>query len=282
MDSQNNISAEKSSLKKFAPLIGLAALLLLIVGGAYFLAPGQWAKIFGSTEISEVPTSENPEVEGGVVTQGNGYTIEEIPIESLRDSMPKLDRPIVFSASVPTEVRASLSANRDKLAANLEKDPSSGADWLDLALQYHSANDYEGARLVWEFLIKALPNDTTAYDNLGKLYHFSLKDYAKSESYFKQSLALKSDSTVPYLELYQLYKYSYKTGTTAMLDILKQGAAKFKENPDFSVLLGTEYAARGDTANARTWFEKALNLARAKGDVGLIARIGDELAKLPK
>ncbi len=271
---ENTPSVPKKSFKKFLLLSGLVLALAVLVGASYIFAPGQWEKI--------LPNNPAPEAEGGGnVIQGNGYTIEEIPVGELESIMPNLDRAIVFSGDLPEEAKKILRGNRDTLSADLKADATQGAKWLDLAITYHSANDYEGARLIWEFLTKVMPEGTVSYDNLGKLYHFTLRDFPKAESYFKQSIQINPASEIPYLELHQLYKYSYKTTTFAGVDILKQAAKQFPENPDFLILTGLEYRDRGDTANARIWLEKALTLARTKNNVELMGRIGDEIDKLP-
>ncbi len=210
-----------------------------------------------------------------------GYTIEAVG-EDITKIMPNVDRGVTFSASVPSEVRTLINSKVAEIVARLKADPLRSADWFNLGILYHSANDFQGEKEVWEFLIKVAPTDSTSYENLGKLHHFSIPDFPKAELNFKKAITLNPESINSYLELFQLYKYSYKVETSASIDILKEAATKFPKNPDPYHLIGLEYRDRNDTANARVYLTKAIDIARAIGNLDLVQAIGDELAKLPQ
>ena len=83
-----------------------------------------------------------------------------------------------------------------------------------------------------------------------------------------------------YANLYDLYRYSYKTNTTAAADILKQG---IKENPqavDLYIALGAYYKTQGKRTDARNYYEQALDLAINAGNTALRESIGKVLADL--
>lgn len=256
-------------MQKLMPL-GIGVFLILCVVGAYFFFDAKGKKETVPAPDTATPPSSNP-----------AYTITEFSV-SEGPEHPPLDRPVEFSDSIPAEARTIIEKNVRDISARLASDPTNGGEWFDLAIQYHQANDYEGARIIWEFLTKAIPKDTTAYDNLGKLYHYSLKDYAKSESYFKKSLELNPDSQTPYYELFNLYRYSYKTDTSAAADSIAAAKKRFPGNTDPYLLLAGYYRDQGDAVRARTEYEAALDIARAEGDVSLIGTIGNELSNLPQ
>ena len=252
--------------------------LIIIGGGAFFFFPhAATAPVAVSTNTattSDISTSDT----SGVVHK-NGYTIEQVPINIL-DEMPNPSRTIQFGASVPTEIRAVLSAHVTEIAAAIKKDPTNAGNWFDLAIQYHTADDFDGARAVWEGLVKLLPKDTVSLGNLGRLYEFDLHDFAKAESYFKQALAVAPKETTFYIELHELYAHSYKVGTGANIAIAKQGVAMFPNSTDFYVYAGDDYLAQGDTKNARSYYEQAMSIARTEGNTNLMTAIGQKLQSL--
>jgi tetratricopeptide (TPR) repeat protein len=135
---------------------------------------------------------------------------------------------------------------------------------------------------VWEFLVEIIPNDTTAYDNLGKLYHFTIKDFSQSESYFNQSRTINPNNINAYLGLFELYRYSYKTETNAARAILNQAIAKFPERLDLVLTLGAYERERGNMSEARSILEAGLNKARDANDVAFITAFGNELSRIPQ
>lgn len=249
------------------------SVLILLIGGAIltFVAfPGATSFLHNSSSEEREEADDTP-----------GYTVTPIPVDETT-ALPNLDREIQFSDSVPGDVQVLITDKVNTLKAILRDTPTDAGAWFDLAVYYHNANDYEGAREIWEFLVMVVPGDTTAYENLAKLYHFSLQDFAQSESYFKQSLAIDSESLSAYLGLFDLYRYSYKTETSAAADIMNQAIVQFPEKLDLVLALGVYYRDRGNNAQARTVLEGGLNKARDAGDVALIAAFGQEIERIPQ
>lgn len=242
---------------------------------------------FGTFQYFSSKASPNEEVapptgfdSGEQVQNGEpNYTIEEVPFD-IADIAPSVNRGIQFSDSVPQEVRVMLENQATGIRARLSEDIARADDWFNLAIIYHTANDYEGAREVWEFLIQVIPESTTAYDNLGNLYHFSLKDFPKSESYFNQSIAIDMNNTNAYLGLFELYRYSYKTEGAAAADILNRAITQFPDRLDLVLTLGTYHAERGNHTQAREVLEEGLNLARDVGNIDMIAAFGTEIGRI--
>ena len=259
-----------SKVYAFSGLI--IAALLIILGIGYFAA--KHAEIPAVTPASSEATTTS--------IQGGGYTIEQIPLS--QSTMPDLDHQITFDASVPSDVRTILQNDVTETAARLKKDPTNAADWFNLGIYYHEADDFNAAAQVWVFLTKVVapPGNAVALENLGKLYALDLKDFPKAESYFNQAIAADSSTIDPYMELYQLYLYSYKQNTSAAVDTLNRAAAAFPSDYSAYLVLGGYYSDKGDTADARIALNKAMDRARAAGDVNAMASIGAQLAKLPQ
>lgn len=249
-------------------VIFIAAALVVLLGIAYVVIP----KTASAPAATTVSTT---------TSQGPGYTLEQVPLPDLKSLMPNLDRSVEFSDSVPQAARDIVLKKVAASVAILKKDPTNAAEWLSLALWYHTANDYQGAKEIWEFLTKVAPNQATAFVNLGKMYHFDVKDLQKSESYFKQAIAIDPKNPEPYTELFQLYALSMKD-TAKAVNIIRDAEKRFPEEVSFPFTLGAYYRDLGRNKEARTEFEHALSIARSLGKMDLVSSIGEELAKLPR
>jgi tetratricopeptide (TPR) repeat protein len=168
------------------------------------------------------------------LAEGPGYTVELVdPVQ------PSLDRALTITADLPEQSKADLRANFEQLKKGLQAEPTRVDLWLSLGLCYKTAGDYEGAAEVWQYVADAAPDGLRyiALGNLGDLYANFIKDYPKAESYYLQALAVKPTEIGYYRNLYTLYRYLYKTDTSAAADILKEGLAK---NPGNSELLALQ------------------------------------------
>lgn len=145
------------------------------------------------------------------------------------------------------------------------------------ALSAMAVGKYDEARQIWEQMIADDPTDPVPYGNLAKLYHYTLHEYPKAEQYYLEFMTVASTSLTPYLELSELYASSYKTDTSAAVNILMAAARHFPHSPDPYVFLGEYYRDRGDRAHARMMFEQALAIVRASGNLDRMQAIGAEL-----
>ncbi len=239
--------------------------ILLLVGAIVVLA----ALVLGVVYLN--PT-EDVTVDYSLTTVADGtYTGE----------LPSLDREIQFLATTDEAVRTALRTKVAEDQARLKRVPYDGNAWMDLALRYHSAGDYEGAREVWEFIVSVPPVNVTALGNLGRLHHFELKQYEKAEQYFFAAVEANPARPEAYYELFDLYRYSYKKDTTAAVDILKKASEFFPDDPGIPAGIAIFYRDTGRPALARTYFEKAVVLARASGNLELVQSFNSELSNLP-
>ncbi len=258
--------------------IGFGALVAgVVLAGLFFVfVRHSTARPPGSLEDGQ----EN-QIVSSTSSAASGYAIEQVPIPpDILSQMPDPGRPIHFSSSTPPEVQKILSANAAELAAAIKENPNDAGSWLDLAIKYHTANDFDGARAIWEGLVKLMPKDTTAIGNLGRLYEFDLHDFPKAESYFLKAVAVSPNQIASYVELHELYAHSYKVGTGADIAIDKKALAAFPGNLGFLVALGDDYLAAGDTVNAKATYTEALDDARTAGDTARMDAIGNKLIQL--
>ena len=267
---ENTSQKQSSTVKAVAPFIVI--IILAAVGVSIYLY------FFTQPEQGSV----EPKDQVNVGTEGNpNYTIEEVPFD-IADIAPSLERNIQFSESIPENVRAQLEEQAASTRASLNEDITRVDEWFTLGIVYHTANDYEGAREVWEFLVQVVPNSSTAYDNLAKLYHFSVPDFPKSESYFEQSLSVDPNNINAYLGLHELYRYSYKQETTLAADTLRDAMKAFPEELGLYTTLGAYYRDVGNISAAREVLLTGLDKARDAGNVSMIAALGAEIERLPQ
>lgn len=194
---------------------------------------------------------------------------------------PSLERPINFPVNFPTEARPILEANVVTLKERLRTNSEATDDWLDLAIQYKTVNDLDGAIEIWKYLGEAKQNPI-AYYNLGSTAHLYLKEYADAESYYRKAIEIAPSSSINYTGLHELYRYSYKQDTTAAVDVLKDGLTKVdaRGQIDLYSTLGAYYKDKGDKANALDAYTKARDTARTVGITALVTQFDKEIASL--
>lgn len=211
---------------------------------------------------------------------GDGdFVVEQVPINEGIPA-PDLARPIVFPAGVSEEFKRIMTERINKTSAELKKNPENIDVWLDLAIHRKTIDDYKGAAEIWEYVLEFQPDNSVVLGNLGELYHLYLKDYPKSENYYKSAIALDQTRIALYRGLHELYKYSYKKETTAAADILKIGLERNPDNTDLLILLGVYYKDTGDKKSARLYYTEALSIAKVAGNTQFAEAIERDLQGL--
>ena len=219
----------------------------------------------------------------GIMTFREGSFVPEFSLDALTSSNPpSLDRELVYPDTLPEEVRQIVAQNIATLKGIIEGNPAAVSAWLDLAIQYKTIEDYDGAIQIWKYLAAKYPSDTAVLYNLGNTYHFFLKDYRNSERYYKKAIARSPLLAMNYVGLHELYRYSYKQDTTAAADILMTALEQVKgdERIDIYLQLGSYYKEKGDTTNAIAYYTQARDVAVKLGNVVLIKQIDTELLTL--
>lgn len=229
------------------------------------------ALVYGATLVLDTQSEAPAEIT---------YILESVKDGTYSGEVPPLEYEVAFGPTIPEEARDVITSNVTRISTQLTRYPYDGNQWMNLALQYYQANDFAAAERVWTFIASMVPANVTAFENLGRLYHFEYKKYEQAEEYFKKAIEANPDRKEAYFELFDLYRYSYKKDTSAAVDIMKVGAERFPDDVNFPAGLGVYYRDSGRPNQARVYFEKALSMAREIGDVNLIQNFTNELSRL--
>lgn len=258
--------------------IGIGALVL--IGGGVFIyrdITGTGDSVGGGDETMATTTKPVTVVDLGVTDAGEGYAVEAVPFDPgtgpKLPPMPALNRPLVFPAIFNEESRESIRKSVSSVAAELEKDPKNFNAWLNLAYYRKLIDDLEGARLVWEYLSAIYPSQSISFGNLADYYATAVKNYPKAEELFKKAIANEPTRVGLYRSLYELYRFSYKTNTTAAPDILKQGLSANPGTLDLLLLLGGYYRDLKNGAEAQRYYVDARVAAERMGNGTLVSEI---------
>ncbi|PIP73996.1 MAG: hypothetical protein COW88_00265 [Candidatus Lloydbacteria bacterium CG22_combo_CG10-13_8_21_14_all_47_15] len=210
-----------------------------------------------------------------VLPTGNELSRSEILVADA----PDVNRPVVILASISPETQSIAEEKIASLAKELATNPESYNSWLELAAYRKVIGDFFGAIEIWEFLTRQW-NGNIAYKNLGMTYHYDLPDYPRAESYLKQAIE-KDQSYIPsYIELFNLYRFSYADKSEEADDALLSG---LEQNPGNILLLSTlgdYYADIGDVENSRRYYENAITEAQKNGDDALIKQLSARIDTL--
>lgn len=225
-----------------------------------------------STSLSSYPVQ---------ASSSNPVTITPIPVPSNSGSglppHPVINRAVTVPASFSAEAKAIILANIESTRAKLRANPKDLAVWIDLGLEYKAIDEYAAALEAWEYVSLMSPTNIVSYNNVGDLQHYIFKDYVRSEMNFLQAIHNDPHYVLSYLNLYDLYRLSYKQDTSKAEDILKQG---IKENPkaiDLLVALATYYRGKGNVADAKIFYERAIAEATALKNDALAASLKAEV-----
>lgn len=219
---------------------------------------------------------------GYTMNDNGGTTLTTGGMHVMSDKQPSLDRNVSYQASLPADAKTLLVAKIASTTAALKKNPADYGSWLNLALDYKMAGDYTAARDVWEYLSEAAPTQSVSYLDLGNLYALYLKDYPKAEQNYKLAIKINPRDETAYLGLHDMYQYSYKTDTSAAVDILTQGMDTLgsPKNIDLVIALAQYYKEHGDTAKAKEYFQQARGEALDLKNTQLVTNLSNELNSL--
>ena len=243
--------------QKYLYIVGIPLILLALFIAAWF-GWGWWQE-------SQKPTAPTP----------FSFTVDAA-------SQPSLEKEVVIPEGFPGDA-ATIARNRIKeLRAAIDGNSADYVSWMDLAILYKTISDYEGAREVWEYVKKAAPMDSVAFQNLGGLYDLYLKDYPKAEENYLRAVEISPNQAGVYLGLHELYRYSYKTDSSAAVDILKKGikATGSPVNFDLRVMLAGYYKEKGDKKNAILYYTEAKEQAIDLNNQSLIDQMEREIGAL--
>lgn len=194
---------------------------------------------------------------------------------------PSLERPLTFPDNFPAEARAAVETNIATLKADLATDPDNTSAWLDLAIQYKAIDDFEGAIEIWKYLAEGKGNQI-AYYNLGNTYHLYLKDFANSEKYYRKAIDLSPSTSLNYIGLHELYRYSYKQDSNLAVEVLNEGMENTdnRGKVDLYVTLAAYHLEKGETSRALLAYTEARALAERLGNTALVNALDSQIRSI--
>jgi tetratricopeptide (TPR) repeat protein len=146
------------------------------------------------------------------------------------------------------------------LSAALAKNPKDVGALLLMGMTYSAENDHDHARDAYEKLLAVTPDNVVALNNLAYIYAQNLGQLDKGYQLARHArdLAPADPSTADTLGwiLYQQGQYS------SALNLLQESAGKMDSKPEIQYHLGMTYYMMGDEADARTTFQRALQLSQ--------------------
>jgi len=250
-------------------LLASAAVLLVIVGIAWFYMnvrideSGEMATTTGdiSGALADLIAS------GATSTRGDGFTVEIDPeTPAIVPPPPSLTRAIPATPDLDAQGRSIIVEKIEASIAALKQDSKLYGSWVDLGMYRHIVKDYVGAREAWEYAAVLGPNTVTPFANLGDLYTFYLKDYAKAEVNLKKAIENDPAKSVRfYRSLYELYTL-WKPNSDAPAQALKDGIKAFPDALDLHVLLARYYKDNGKITESRAAYDGAISVATKAGN----------------
>ena len=258
------------------------ALVLAVIAAGFFLFARQAGEGAPPSDTSANTMTINPasttisKTQSGVTGTGE-FKVSLVSSDKLPPA-PDFHAPIKFSVDVTPEIRAQLEKSSAILIGRIETDSTDLRSWIDLGTLRKIGGDYKGAEVIWQFVTRAAPDNSIAFENLGDLYQNFLKDYPKAETSFLAAIRVNAGDTNPYRSLFVLYSTVYKTGTSAAEDILKKGIAMNADALDFKVILARYYRDAGRAADARAAYDAAITAADKTGHTQLSADLKAEKA----
>jgi tetratricopeptide (TPR) repeat protein len=208
-------------------LIGLGIALLIGVGGYYAVYHSK-----------AQPTTKDVDLGNGIIAKDvpAGVTVS-LATTTTNVKPPALDGPInfrnTFTADVVTLYKNKITATR----AEIKKGGNQFQNWMLLGALYQEIGDINSALEVFNYLSAISPKNTVSFNNAGQLYQYYLKDYPKAETNFKTAIQNDPKYVISYENLFDLYRLSYKTNTSAAVDTLKLGLKNNPDDKDLQMLL---------------------------------------------
>jgi|GEM_PF-460597 len=264
-------------------LIGGAILVLILFLALIFIPKEQDAPV-GSIEVEDVTDTASTSgiiinEEGVIAVEGGTVDIIEVE-QPVSISAPDFNRPITIPDYYPKDAAQIVATKIADAIIALEKDSESFENWLTLGNLRNQTEDYEGAAEIYEYLTKTKSDSSIPYTNLGNIYHYHLKNFPKAEENYKTAIEKSPENESAYVELHALYKNVYKTETTLAEDTLLSGLVQKPNSINFMLLLGTYYKDKGDTSNQLLYLNKALNEANRINNTELVGRINTEISDI--
>ncbi|MDP3729363.1 MAG: hypothetical protein Q8R26_01220 [bacterium] len=194
-----------------------------------------------------------------VISQATN-TVSNITKDPLRiHAFQIIARKTQFKNSLTTGTRESIDKMIEESVALIKKDYDDDMPWLNLGASWKVAGDYDGAVQAWEFLTIIRPQSFVAFNNLGDLYGFYIKNYIKAEYYLLRSIELNTSNVDAYSQLASIYE-SFPDRLGDIEKLYLKGLALHPQNIWFKIGLGGYYEKIGDIEKALAQYKETLML----------------------
>lgn len=190
--------------------------------------------------------------------------------------IPDLNRPV--TALIPLSQFAESDARKNiaSLTEILKKNPDDFSAWVSLGVYRKVLGDYNGAEEVLTYVTRRWPTDFVAYNNLGNLYSEELRDFPKAEANFLKAADLRSSFVQSYVNLYELYRYSYKEKETQAPQALLRGLERNPTDFNLMLTLARYYAETGAKESSAMYYKMAIQWAETEKKAGLAESLRKE------
>lgn len=227
---------------------------------------------------SVVNLSENPVATSSLEAEIIATSSARALIKEEQSSFPKpsLERSTQPRIPLSSFAKDDAVKNIGGLVSILKKNPEDYSAWVSLGIYRKTLGDYEGAEEVWKYVTVQWPTDFVAYNNLGNLYHEQLRDFPKAETYFRKTADLKPDFVQSYVNLYNLYRYSYKEKEKEAPEALALGLKRNPAEVNLMIVLARYYAEMKDLVQAASYYAQAVSAAEKDNKSELVANLKKE------
>src|SRR3989344_1506035 len=184
-----------------------------------------------------------------------------------------------LSREIPPSATELVKTKIEELSLAVQKEESFNV-WLDLASYRKIAGDVEGAKEIWIYMTNIYPFEIAPHINLGDVYHFNEKNYLEAEKEYKKAIAINRGYFPTYLNLHQLYRYSYAEKKDLADDILLTGLSISPSELPLLATLGEYYEEMGDIDMAIEYYTKTADEAQLIGDTDTRTRYLEKVSNL--
>lgn len=266
-----------TAVKKFIPFF-IAGVFLLAGVSIFYVSSQNAQKNNSAPAAEENGVAINPsDLNIGESTQSGRYTIERLPDAPNEPTLapPSLARPVVRPASMEDVVFVQIQSNISQTVAVLKEGSDFNA-WMNLSTYRIILEDYQGAEEILLFLAKRFSPSWQVRANLGNLYATYLVDLDKAAAQYEEAIALLPQSSALYRSLFEVY--ARQNNSAKAIATLKSGIQNEPKAIDLYILLARYFRDGGQTVEARTYYDLAIEHAAAAGNASLKADLEAERA----
>jgi tetratricopeptide (TPR) repeat protein len=187
---------------------------------------------------------------------------DNIPAKDIisKEDIPDLSRPIIITADLSEDAKQMARKNIEDSITELKMDYTLFNSWMKLGVLRKMIGDYEGAKEAWEFAGMLAPKNAVSFNNLGELYWHYFFDFQKAENNFLRAIRNDPKKVFIYINLSELYRFSYKEKFDQADDILLAGLDNNPGNLNLLKTLANYYSDTDNKNEARKYYDIILEL----------------------